>query len=398
MFGVAASASAQELTPAFVGRLVVNERPGTKDATGWGADILSALSDNQLTLNRENVCSVVAVASQESGMVANPQVPGLGKIAYEALKKKIEDKVPLVGGKALAYLDSVPSSGHSFLKRIRAARTERDLDLAYRDLVKYFATRSALDGVLSSGALDKYVEDYNQINTIGSMQVSVAYALELERGDSWRPFSHAETEAIRDRLYTRRGGLYYGARQLLDYPSGYSQKIFRFADYNAGRYSARNAAFQDMVARLTQTELARDGDMLSYDKRGEAQSATTKSEEALRDLMRRHNTGLNDQAIRRDLLREKKADFPQTATFQAVRGLYTRLNHQEPAFARLPGIELKSVKIKSRMTTAIFAERVGKRYAKCMTFGASAPPRPAGLAPPRRGREPWFWEPEFWRD
>jgi len=387
------SASAQEMTPAFVGRLVAHERPGAKDAAGWGADILRALSDNQLPTHRENICAVIAVASQESGLVANPQVPGLGKIAADALRKKIDDKVPLIGGKALAYLDSVPSPARSFIKRIRAARTERDLDLAYRDLVKYFADRSALDGVLNSGLLDKYVEDYNQINTIGSMQVSVAFALELERGDSWRPLSHAETEAIRDRLYTRRGGLYYGARQLLDYPTGYAQKIFRFADYNAGRYAARNAAFQNMAARLMETEIGLDGDLLAYDKRGEAKSDTTRSEEMLRALMRRHHAGIDDRALRSDLLREKKADFVQTRTYQAVREAFMRHFGETPAFALLPRIELKSAKIKSHLTTAIFADRVNRRYGKCMSFGAPPPPHARQAA-----RRPWFQEPDYWRD
>jgi hypothetical protein len=251
-----------------------------------------------------------------------------------------------------------------------------------------------LDGVLGSGLLDRYVEDYNQINTIGSMQVSVAFALDTARGESWRPLSHAETAAIRDRLYTRRGGLYFGARQLLDYETGYAQKIFRFADYNAGRYAARNAAFQNMAARLMETQIGLDGDLLSYDKRGEAKPGTTRSEEMLRALMRRHHAGIDDRALRADLLREKKPDFVQTRTYQAVREAFMRRFGETPAFALLPRIELKSAKIKSRMTTAIFADRVNRRYGKCMTFGAPPPPSRAS----RPGPRPWFWPPEDWRD
>ena len=60
--------------------------------------------------------------------------------------------------------------------------------------------------------------------------------------------------AVRDQLYTRQGGMYYGVKQLLGYDTGYAQKIFRFADFNAGRYASRNAAFQQVVATLSQAQ------------------------------------------------------------------------------------------------------------------------------------------------
>ncbi|MFT4096813.1 MAG: DUF1615 family protein [Rhodoblastus sp.] len=377
-------ARSQSFTAPDVARLILNERGGVRDAVGWGDDILAALADNKFPQTRENICSVIAVASQESGFDANPSVPNLGAIADKAVRDKL-GKIPILGAKAYDMLDGMPDTRRSFIKRIRTARTERDLDLAYRALVEYGAGKSALDGLLQWGLLDKWVEEYNQISTVGSMQVSVAFALNVERGEHWRPMTHGESNGVRDRLYTRAGGLYYGARQLLGYESGYDQKIYRFADYNSGRYSARNAAFQAIVAKLSGHPVSSDGDLLSYDKLGRVKSDVTNSETALRALIEHYRLDIDNAALRRDLVTEKKKDFTATPTWAAVRALYTRVTGKQPAFAQVPGIRLHSVKIKSKMTTANFADSVNRRYGKCMALALQMQNRPVLMAPK------WFW-------
>ncbi len=380
LFVPVAGARAGELQPGDVARLILNERGGVPDAVGWGEDVLNALADNKLPVTRENVCAVVAVVSQESAFNANPTVPGLGRIAERAVREKLA-AIPLLGGKAFDYLDTIPTPRNSFVKRIRAAKTERDLDLAYRALVEHAARSSSLDGLLRLGLFDKTVEEYNQVSTVGSMQVSVAFAQETERGERWRPMTHAESNEVRDRLYSRRGGLYYGTRQLLDYKTGYAQKIFRFADYNAGRFAARNAAFQGVVARLSGVKLATDGDLLAYNKAREPTGEITRTEKALRTAIARHSLDIDDAALRRDLLREKQFDFMQTRTFRAVRAAYQRATHAAPPFAALPGIQLKSAKIKSRMTTGSFAQSVNRRYGKCMSLALTMDQKPVLKAP-----------------
>lgn len=361
-----AAAQPQQIGPKTVTRLILRAEPGLKDAGGWARDLLRALSANDIEASRENVCAAIAVIDQESSFVANPTVAGLGRMSENALRAEL-GKLPVVGGEVLNYLDTSPTPEDSYLKRIRNARTERDLDLAYRDFVEDAGRKSGLGSVLGSGVLNGLIEQQNKVSTIGSMQVAVAFAVAEEKGARIMPMSLADVYAVRDRLYTREGGLYYGVRQLLGYESGYSRKVHRFADYNAGRYASRNAAFQAVIARLGGTRLALDGDLLAYNSRGEAQNRESQSEKTLQQVARSLSLPLDKEEIRGDLLKEKSVEFTETKTFKLVRQAYRERFGVAPAFAVIPEITLSSIKIRSKMTTATFANAVYNRYQRCMT-------------------------------
>lgn len=346
-------------------RLILRAEKNVADAQGWAIDLLDVLQLHNLPTTRENVCAVIAVVDQESSFVADPAVPGLGKISEQALRDKLA-KVPVAGKAALRWLERTPTPENSFLSRIRAARTERDLDLVYRSLVEFAGQKSGLGEVVQLGFLNQLIEDRNEIDTAGSMQVSVKFSLEMAKRRRWLPMMLDDVYAVRDQLYTRHGGLYYGVPQLLDYETGYSRKIFRFADYNAGRYASRNAAFQQVVAALTGDKLALDGDLLSYAKSGKANATVTTSEAAVRKAVKLFAPGLTDKDIRSDLLEEKTAKFVSTRTFTTLRDAFARKTGKQPAFAIVPEIGLASPKIHRRMTTRIFAESVDRRYQACM--------------------------------
>lgn len=362
---VSPAAADSPLPPEKIASLIKRERPAAPDAWGWATDMQAAFGAIGLTPTRENVCAGVAVISQESGFAANPQVPGLGGISEAALRRKLE-AYPILGSRILGYLESTPSAEHSFMDRVRAASTERDLDLVYRDLVADIGARTELLFILQSGIFNRLIEQRNDISTIGSMQVSVAFAIAVERKRRWAPMSLNDVYNLRDRLYTRQGGMEFGLRQLLGYDSGYDRKIYRFADYNAGRYASRNAAFQFAISTLGKLRLARDGDLLAYGSNGKPATEPGRTELVLQAIAVKHGLPLKPDDMRRDLVREKSASFATTETFTMVRDLYRKSTGKEPALAMLPDIALKSEKITGHMTTAIFAERVNARYQRCM--------------------------------
>jgi hypothetical protein len=354
--------AADIITPAQSARLIKNAKPTVVDAMGWAIDLHTVLAAQDLPAERQNVCAAVAVIAQESGFVANPVVKGLGKISEQAIREKF-GRIPLAGSLAISWLEKHPTVDANFMARIRAAQTERDLDLTYRSLVGYAGKTSNMDVVLQLGLLNQVIEDRNQINTVGSMQVAVKFALDEEKKTRWLPMTLNDVYAVRDRLYTREGGMYYGIKQLLGYETGYSQKIYRFADYNAGRYASRNAAFQTLVSQLSGVKLAMDGDLLSYDKNGNALAVVTNSERAIRAVVKKRSLGLSDAQIRKDLLQEKSQGLVATQTFLRLRSITTA---KVLPFAAVPQIALNSPKIKNGFTTARFAARVNERYQTCM--------------------------------
>jgi Protein of unknown function (DUF1615) len=342
----------------------VTER-NVEDAKGWALDLHDVLQLHDMPQTRENVCAAIAVIDQESNFKPDPPVAGLGKLSEKAVREKF-GKIPVAGKLALRWLESKPTPQSSFMARIRNARTEHDLDLAYRSLVDYASHSASLDTVVRFGLFNQLIEDKNEIDTIGSMQVSVKFALDMARQRRWLPMTLDDVYGVRDQLYTRHGGMYYGVKQLLGYETGYSQKIFRFADFNAGRYASRNAAFQQIVAKLSGDTLAYDGDLLSYSKDGIAFKAVTASEKALRKASSKWQLGLSDTEIRKDLLREKQTDFVSTRTFTVLREKYLATTKTAPAFATLPDIALNSPKLSHRFTTGRFAKSVNARYQNCM--------------------------------
>lgn len=360
-----AAPSAAAITLAETTRLVRQAEKGLADPQGWAFDLLDVLQAHRLEQSKENVCAAIAVIDQESGFVADPAVPGLGKLSEQALRDKL-GHIPVAGGVALRWLENNPSPETSFMARIRAARTERDLDLAYRALIEHAGEKSGLAAVAQLGLLNRVIEERNEIDTAGSMQVSVKYSIELAKSQRWLPMMLEDVYAVRDQLYTRRGGMYFGVPQLLAYETGYGRKVYRFADYNAGRYASRNAALQMSVGKLAGEVLALDGDLLSYGKSGKANNNTTATERAIRKVNLASGLGLSDKQIREDLLREKSKDFVSTRTFTSLRDLYQRKTGKAPPFAIIPDIDLKSPKIRRFMTTRIFAEKVDQRYQACM--------------------------------
>lgn len=343
-------------------QLIVKSAPGVKDAAGWARDMLAVFSSLRIDPSPANFCAVAAVVRQESGFAENPVVPGLGKKAEAAAIEEIAKSVKLQ-----FYFTVFPEHRRMLLERLKAARTERDLDLAYRWLTGEIVKRwgvSFLVGIFGRGmTVDEYFEANNRIRTIGSMQVSVSFALRELKGRLGRKLTLDDAYAVREFLYSRKGGLYYGTLQLLGYEVDYHNKTFLFADYNAGRYSSRNAAFQSMVADLTGARLEFDGDLLAYS--GQAPAKSQSVTEALINRLFSFSKSLDADQVRADLLHEKSYQFQETRTYRELRQLYQSRTHKAPPYAIVPRIELRNIKISRRFTTANFAQSVETRYFAC---------------------------------
>ena len=167
---------------------------------------------------------------------------------------------------------------------------------------------------------------------------------------------------MRREVFSRRGGLYFGIKHLLGYPADYPAMRYRFADFNAGWYASRNAAFQRAIGIASGVRLAGDGDLL---KPGASMDAPGMTEQALRSLGGR--LGMDTAAIRADLQRSEQASFADTNLYQHVFAMADAKGNGKPVpRAALPDIALSSPKITRRLTTAWFAGRVEARWKACL--------------------------------
>lgn len=322
--------------------------PKTRDRKGWNQDILGAFTALRLPYTAENFCAVAAVIEQESGWQADAPVAGMGTIVWKAIEEKAGHYgVPLFAVKTALMVPS--KDGRSYKERIDKVRSERELNLLYEEMV---GTVPMIGDKLAMK---------NPIRTGGPMQVSVQFAEEQVRQ---KAYPYRMTHGLRDEVFTRRGGVYFGTAILLDYPVSYTEMRYRFADFNAGRHSSRNAAFQQAVAWLTGTGLDLDGDLLNYAPNGAPSGDISNTQRALRGLSGRLK--MSEAEINRDLHQEKVYGFEQTQLFQRVFALADQKAGRRVARETMPRIQLKSPKITRKLTTEWFADRVDWRYRTCL--------------------------------
>jgi hypothetical protein len=328
--------------PAEVKAEIVRLLPAkTVDRQGWATDIYAAFAAQNIYPSTQNLCSVLAVTEQESTFQVDPPVPGLGKIARDEIDRRAASAhIPslLVSG----ALQVRSSNGKSYSDRLNAARSEQELSTIFDDFISMVPMGRTLFG------------GFNPVHTAGPMQVSIDFA---EQHAKEYPYPVKST--IRHEVFTRRGGMYFGIAHLLGYPVSYKQPLYRFADFNAGWYASRNAAFQNAVSRASGIPLALDGDLVRYDA---IMPGTT--ELAVRTLGKQ--LSMRNTTIRDQLEEGKNLGFEDTQLYTRVFDLAEKAEGRPLPRAVLPGIELQSPKITRKLTTAWFAKRVDERYRRCM--------------------------------
>lgn len=326
--------------------------PGTKDRDGWATDIQVAFTSLELKPSVSNLCAALAVAEQESGLVADPPVAGLPKIAWSEIERRADKLgIPMLAVRLALKLPS--PDGKSYGERLDAVRTERELSLIFEDFIDMAPLGRQL------------FADYNPVRTAGAMQVSIAFAEQHAREHT---YPYPVTDSIRREVFTRRGGMYFGIAHLLDYEADYDSPLYRFADFNAGRYASRNAAFQKAVSTASGIKLALDGDLIIHGNTDNNRIGAT--ERATRAISR--SIDMDDRAIRRELELGGLADFERSRLFTRVFELAEKLEGRSLPRAVMPQIALSGPKISRKLTTEWFAKRVETRYQRCLSRGEGA--------------------------
>ncbi len=330
----------------------------TPDRVGWATDIYAAFAALELAPDADNVCAVIAVTEQESTFQATPTVPGLSKIAW----KEIDDRAERLGIPSFVVRTALKiqsPDGRSYGERIDKARTEQELSEIFEDLIGLVPMGKSLFG------------SWNPVRTGGPMQVSIAYA---EQHAQARRYPYPVKENIRSEVFTRHGGMYFGIAHLLGYPAVYERQLYRFADFNAGHYASRNAAFQNAVAVASARQLVLDGDLIDHSAGASGPPGST--EQAVRSLGDR--LGMSDAEIRRELEKGDADTLDRSPLYRRVFELAQQRRKDALPRAMVPNIRLRSPKITRNLTTQWFAERVETRYRRCLERAA---PRAAASSP-----------------
>lgn len=320
---------------------------GVKQPELWAADLQSVYQTLGIPNAASTYCATIAIVQQESSFNAQPVVPGLAKIVHAELNDRAS-RFLIPQALLNKALERQSPNGQNYKRRIDALRTEKQLNDLFQDMLSELPFPRG------------WLEDFIPVRTGGPMQVSVAFAQEYA---AEHEYPYPITESIRDEVFSQRGGLYFGSAILLDYPVKYTKPVYRFADFNAGRYASRNVAFQSALSKLSDQPLVLDGDLLIY--RGK-RVALTASQVELKLRSIAPVLELSESEIRDDLHLEKSSGFADTRLYNRVfRMAEIKVGRLLPR-EQLPVIQLQSPKISRKLSTAWFAKRVETRYWDCM--------------------------------
>ncbi len=319
--------------------------PKLADSQGWADDIYTAFDSLKIRPVAPNVCATLAVIEQESRFNPDPVVPGLAKIARAEIDRRAASHhVPLfVVRGALSFK---ASNGQTYEQRLAAVKTEKDLDQIFEDMIDSVPMgRRLLDGA-------------NPVHTAGPMQVSIGFAEQFAKKRDY-PYTHVTS--IRNEVFTRRGGVYFGVAHLLGYKTNYPALKYRFADYNAGFYASRNAAFQRAVSVASGLPVSLDGDLVKYGRKNTQAGATELAVQSIAASLTS-----TPAAIHADLQMGDSVEFENTDLYREVFALAERKSGKSLPRQTMPNIQLESPKITRKLTTEWFATRVEQRFQRCL--------------------------------
>jgi hypothetical protein len=370
-------------------RTVLLGQRNREDIDVWVRGLNEVMHELKVDCSRDDfLLLAVTTIQMESNVRVDPAVatPNLEQMYAARLKHFRSDHIIEALALNLSGLDDQLRAKLRRDTRKGKVRTEADLDrYVVQDLRPWLLTTLQTDyhvpERMAQLVVSKAVPD--PVRTIGPMQVDVykAYRNAVKRGE------HVPSvETMKGWLFDPQTALKRGLKEgtyLLHINYGYYAQVlppdqavlFSAADYNAGEFSSRNAAFQERVSILTGRKLVLDGDLLLY-QNGEAEAVRSKTESGVLDVLQGE---LSPAAVRRDLLLDKEPGFENTATAKAICARFESRRKTPCAPARLPiGAVNPSSEDKwgRTLTPADYAYGYQKRFrANRMAYdGASALP------------------------
>jgi hypothetical protein len=368
------------------GTLVLLGKRNRPDLDQWLDDLNRVFVDLRVDCGDDHfLLLAITTIQMESNVRVDPGVanPNLEELYANRLKQFTQEHAVQARMLNWSGLDGTVRAKLRKDTRRGTVRTEGDLvRYVETDLRPWLLATFEQDYLLPGGLARSIVERAlpEPVHTIGPMQVDFgkAYRNARKRGEKIES-AQAMKRLLLDPETARYRGLKEGTYLLwLNY--GYYRSVlppeeavlYTAADYNAGEFSSRNAAFQEQVAGLTRRKLSLDGDLLLY-KDGVPEPARSQTEEAVAVLLQ---SDLAPSGVRRDLLYEKEAGFSTTATAKKVCALFQAQSKQECKAARLPtGAGNPSAEVKSGVTfsPAAYAHSYMQRFqANWLTFTAPA--------------------------
>jgi hypothetical protein len=193
--------------PVDVASVVRQKMPASvKDRNAWADALAKTFESQKIAPTEENICSVLAVAQQESMYQSDPVVPGLNKIAWKEIDRRAESMhIPVFLVHTALKITS--PNGKSYSERLDTVKTEKQLSAIFDDFINMVPMGQKLFGSL------------NPVHTGGPMQVSIAFAEKHTDGYPWKIDG-----TVRQEVFSLRGGLWFGTYHLLNYPANYMSR------------------------------------------------------------------------------------------------------------------------------------------------------------------------------
>jgi hypothetical protein len=325
-------------------RVLFGARAGSTNER-WLRAINAAFHDLSIPCDDDGFLVLVLTTIQlESGVAADPALENTDLEALFLHQLRTLRASNPVAGKLLDYagLDQAIQARLREDTQRGHVRTEGDLvryvDGELRDwLTAHLQAAYRLPEGVARTAAEHGLP--SPVGTLGPMQVNVrkAYQNARQRGEPVDSEAQMRDWMLDDATALERGvreGVYQLWRVYRFYRRTLVAQLavrYATADYNAGEFSSRNAAFQERVATLTKRRLALDGDLLLYQD-GQPIQRVSNTEAAVLTVV----AGVGASRVRQDLLLEKTAAFGRTPTARQVCERYRRETGRACALATVP--------------------------------------------------------------